>query len=72
MKKKYLILVLLAVVSVTANAQKASVEQSTYGIQTGVLGLWAHREVKLSNEIALRAEVGMDLGLWGGSFYPKS
>jgi hypothetical protein len=26
---------------------------------TGVLGIYAHREVKLSNEIALRAEVGM-------------
>lgn len=36
------------------------------------LGVWVHREVKLSNEIALRAEVGMDLGLWGGDFYPKS
>ena len=50
----------------------ASVEKSTFGIQTGVLGIWAHREVKLSNQIALRAELGMDAGIWGGSFYPKT
>ena len=55
-----------------AKSQNTSVEKSTYGIQTGVLGIWAHREVKLSNQIALRAEVGMDAGFWGGSFYPKT
>ncbi|SHH13308.1 hypothetical protein SAMN05444372_11711 [Flavobacterium micromati] len=36
------------------NAQNASVEKSTYGIQTGILGIWAHREEKLTNQIALR------------------
>jgi len=54
------------------NAQNASVEKSTYGIQTGLLGIWAHREVKLTNQIALRQEIGMDAGFWGGSFYPKN
>ncbi|GAL79714.1 hypothetical protein JCM19274_3126 [Algibacter lectus] len=71
MKKKYLVLFVLAVLSVTSYAQKASVEKSTYGVQTGFLGVWVHREVKLSNEIALRAEVGMDLGLWGWRFLSK-
>jgi len=54
-----------------AKAQDASVEKSTYGIQTGILGVWVHREVKLSNEIALRAELGMDAEIFGGSIYPK-
>ena len=54
------------------NSQTASVEKSTYGIQAGILGIWAHREVKLTNEIALRAEIGMDAGFFGGSFYPKN
>ena len=58
--------------TIISNAQDTSVEKSTYGIQAGVLGIYAHREVKLSNEIALRAEVGMDAGLFGGSFYPKN
>lgn len=55
-----------------SKAQNASVEKSTYGIQIGTLGIWAHREVKLTNEIALRAEIGMDAGFFGGSFYPKN
>ena len=36
-----------------SKAQNASVEKSTLGIQIGTLGIWAHREVKLTNEIAL-------------------
>ena len=46
-------------------SQDASVEQSTFGIQTGVLGVWAYKETKLSNQIALRTEIGMDAGFWG-------
>lgn len=71
MKKNLLILALCGLTFI-AKSQKVSVEQSTYGIQTGVLGFWAHREVKLSNQIALRAEIGMDAGIWGGTFYPKT
>lgn len=52
-------------------SQEVSVEKSTNGIQVGFLGVWAHREMKLSNEITLRAEVGMDAGFWGGTFFPK-
>lgn len=58
--------------TILTKAQNASVEKSTYGIQTGVLGIWVHREVKLANQIALRAELGMNAGIWGGSFYPKT
>ena len=58
--------------TIFTKAQDASVEKSTYGIQAGILGIWAHREVKLTNEIALRAEIGMDAGFFGGSFYPKN
>jgi len=52
-----------------AKSQNASVEKSTYGIQTGFLGIWAHNETKLSNQIALRSEIGFDSGIWGGDFY---
>ena len=52
-----------------AKPQTASVEKSTYGIQTGFLGIWAHQESKLTNLIALRTEIGFDSGIWGGSFY---
>ena len=53
-------------------AQNASVEKSTSGIQVGLLGAWIHKEIKLANEIALRGEVGLNGGIWGGSFYPKT
>jgi len=36
-----------------------SVEKSTYGIQLGLLGVWAHNELKLSNQVALRSEIGL-------------
>ena len=48
-----------------AKSQDASVEKSTFGIQTGVLGVWAYKETELSNQIALRTEIGMDAGFWG-------
>lgn len=41
------------------NAKEVSVEKSVFGIQTGLLGIWAHNELKLSNQIALRSEIGL-------------
>ncbi len=71
MKKNCVMLIFIGLTFI-ANAQKASVEKSTYGIQTGVLGVWAHQEVKLSNQIALRTEIGLDAGIWWGDFYPET
>jgi hypothetical protein len=52
--------------------QDVSVEKSTYGIQIGTLGIWVHNEAKLSDQIALRSEFGLDSGIFGGNFYPKT
>lgn len=60
--KKFLLTLTFCGLTLIAKSQTASVEQSNYGIQTGVLGIWAHQETKLSNQIALRAEIGMDVG----------
>ena len=62
---KMIITLSVCLFTILTKAQNASVEKSTFGIQTGVLGIWAHREVKLSNQIALRADLGMDVGIWG-------
>jgi len=51
------------------NSQKVSVEKSVFGIQTGLLGIWGHNEFKMSNKLAFRSEIGLDVGFWGGSFY---
>ncbi len=64
MKKILLTLTFCGLTFIT-NAQDASVEKSTYGIQTGFLGIWAHNESKLSNQIALRSELGLDTGIFG-------
>ncbi len=67
--KRILLTLTFCGLTLIAKSQNASVEQSTYGIQTGFLGIWAHNESKLSNSIALRSEIGFDSGIWGGDFY---
>ena len=70
MKKTVLTLIFLGLTFIV-KSQDASVEKSTFGIQTGGLGIWAHHEAKLSNQIALRSEIGLDIGFLGGSIYSE-
>lgn len=49
-------------------SEDASVEKSIFGLQTGVLGLWAYNEARLSKSIALRTELGLDFGIWETTF----
>ena len=69
--KKSLLTLILCGLTFIAKAQNASVEKTTYGIQTGLLGVWLHNETKLSEQIALRSEVGLDSGIFAGTFYDK-
>ncbi|SEL67426.1 hypothetical protein SAMN04487910_2997 [Aquimarina amphilecti] len=41
------------------NIKEASVEKSVFGIQLGILNLWVHHELKLSNQVVLRSEIGI-------------
>jgi len=66
--KKIITFIFLSL-SIFCNGQNVSVEKTVFGIQTGFLGIWVHNESKLSNTIALRSEVGLDSGFWGGDFY---
>lgn len=70
--KKHLITLFLCFIIFAAKAQTASVHPSTFGIQTGFLGIWGYNEAKLTNQIALRSEIGFDAGIWGGSYYEKT
>lgn len=67
--KKTLLTLTLCGLTLIAKAQNTSVEKSTFGLQTGVLGIWAYNEVKLSNSIALRTELGFDFGIWETTYY---
>lgn len=69
--KKTLLILTLCGLSLIAKSQDTSVEKSTFGVQTGVLGIWAYNEAKLSNTIALRTELGFDFGIWETTFYDE-
>ena len=70
MKKITFILFLL--IGFTVLGQETEVEKSIFGVQTGVLGIWAHHEARLADELALRSELGFDAGLFGGDFFENS
>lgn len=67
--KKTLLTLILGTLTLIAKSQDTSVEKSTFGLQTGVLGIWAYNEAKLSNTIALRTELGFDFGIWETTYY---
>lgn len=69
---KKIITLTLTCITLSTQAQETSVEKSTFGAQTGFLGIWVHNETRLSNSIALRSEIGFDSGIWGGDFYDKT
>lgn len=75
MKKIFLIACIsfISISSLKAQEQvsssTASVEESIFGVQAGVLGVWVNNEMRLTNSIALRTELGLDAALFGGSIY---
>ena len=68
MKKRLLICAMLLAFTL-AKGQDISVEKSIFGIQTGPLGIWGHNEFRMSNELAFRSEIGLEVGVWGSSYY---
>ncbi|GGI57483.1 hypothetical protein [Winogradskyella haliclonae] len=42
------------------NKTEVSVETSVFGVQVGLIGVWAHNELRLSNQVALRSELGIN------------
>jgi len=67
--KRIVYILTLCVLTVVSKSQNSSVEKSIFGVQTGVLGIWAYNEAKLSNSIALRTELGLDFGIWETTYY---
>lgn len=69
---RHLCLVCVIVIPSLSLAQDKSVESRVRGIQVGTLGVWYHQERLLAPTRALRFELGLDGGFWGGSFYSKT
>lgn len=48
-----------------------TVEQSVWNVQTGILGVFANNEYRLADKLALRTEVGLDLGVAANLYETK-
>lgn len=68
-KNLFLLSIIFTASSIFAQEnQTASVEKSIFGVQTGLLGIWGNNESRLTNQLSLRSEIGMDMGvLIGGN-----
>ena len=61
MKTENILFSLLLMASILTKAQNnASVEKSIYSFQIETVGIWGQNEIKLTNVIALRTEIGME------------
>lgn len=56
---KKLLIVFLVSFSTFSQKTDVSVEKSIFKFQIGTVGLWLNNETKLSNDVALRTEVGL-------------
>jgi hypothetical protein len=63
--KRILTIGLMGLCFLTSKSQNASVEKSVFGIQAGYRGLWVNNETRLTNQIALRSEIGIDYRVYG-------
>lgn len=70
--KKIFCLLSVIIFGYVSHAQTVGVEKSIFNIQAGFLGTWINYESRLTDEIALRAEIGFDVGLRGGSLVGKT
>lgn len=64
--KRMTVIVAILLGTAWGHAQEISVEKSLFGVQTGFLGLWVHNEARLTPNMTLRSEVGLDAGFGGG------
>jgi hypothetical protein len=55
-----------------ANGQEAPMTTSRPELQAGFLGVWLNNEYRLSDQLALRAEIGLDMQVWGNLNYASS
>ena len=70
--KTILLTLTLCGLTLFVEAQETSVEKSTFGVETGFLGLWVNNEARLSNQFTLRTEIGLNAGILGGSAYGET
>ena len=68
MKKIFLFVLTMILISFAAEAQNRTVEKSIFGAQIGFLGLDFYNEARLTDKIALRSDINLSAMLWGGIY----
>jgi hypothetical protein len=68
MKTKILFIVFLISNFIQSQNTNNNLEKSIFNLQSGVLGIWINNETKISNNFALRSEIGLDVGLFTRDF----
>ena len=64
---KKIILLIFALTNYAFSQNTAKVEKSIFGIQATLIGISVNNEMRLSNQISLRSEVGLDGALFWGA-----
>ena len=60
-----LLAIALVSFALLAKAQEeVGIEKSLFGVQAGIMGIWANHELKLANTVALRTEIGFVKTNW--------
>ncbi|MBC8320738.1 MAG: hypothetical protein ISR55_07375 [Bacteroidetes bacterium] len=62
--KKATLLFILSGLTLIVLSQENYVTKSTGGIETGFLGVWLYDEIRLTNVVALRGEIGLSSRIW--------
>ena len=75
MKNLVFTFLLVLFVTFNTNAQQntsdATIEKNLTGIQLGFIGVWAYNEARLTDQLALRTELGLSLGVsWRYGYDP--
>lgn len=66
------IIVLLMMLPLFVSAQNSDDDKTFGQVQVGLLGVWGSYETNIAKELALRSELGVNLGFLSGSIYSKN
>jgi hypothetical protein len=64
--KKIIYVTVVLFITQTNFSQSKGIKKSLFNFQTGILGTWLNNETKLTNNLSLRSEIGLDAGVFGG------
>lgn len=65
------IITLIAIVAISFTVKSQNIDKPIVGIQTGFLGGWVYGELEVIDHLAIRGEVGCDIGAWGRYYHSK-